>query len=146
MDVKFKKVVVGFAGAIVVVASVLFWPNDSHKVTLRETATAKQSTYQSKVMPVEKFKKGSKEQSTVAADLPEKILAPVINNHQAVQTEQAADNVKTMKNILNIKLKKESSIVFDKTAEKAKSEIMPDLKITALKLKRSTAIHLAQTL
>ena len=44
MDVRFKKVVVGFAGMGVIVASVLFWPNNSHKAALRETTMAKSSS------------------------------------------------------------------------------------------------------
>ena len=144
MDVRFKKVVVGFAGLGVISASVLFWPNNSHKAAHRETTMAKPSTYQSKVMPVEKNKKVSKVESPAVADLQDKVFAPVIKNHQEAKIKRA--DVKVQQNILNIKLKKEASIIFYKTADKAKFKAIQDSKITALKLKRSTALHIIQAL
>lgn len=144
MEVKVKKIVTGFTGAGFIVAGVFFGLNDSHNASLREKPKSKHSVYQSKVLPVEKIEKAKKAQSAVVAKIQKKELVPAIKDGQEAKVKQA--DARAIQNILNIRLKSETSLASSKTAEKTKFKVIPDARITAVRLKSSTAIHLAQAL
>ena len=130
MGVKYKKVITGFACVGVIVVSVFFWLNEPRYTAHREKPKSEPLVYQSKILPVEKTEKA---RSAIAAE------------SQEVKVISANNSVQAIQNILNIKLRKEMALTSVITSEKAKSE-RSSLKITALRLKKTTVIHLTQAL